>query len=240
MESEEKNMCDRTERIATIMAASLAASVLSFGLALPDAAYAQQSKSTSRIVCWKDKAGKVVGCGDKVPPEYQDAATREMDRGGITRNQTESAEEARRRVEKEQESAKSSADAERRALEQRRQDQALLATFSNEKEIDLKRDRDLAALDQQIEQLSGALKNTTVRHDEIAAQAAILEKNKKPLPPGTKDEFARVTTEKERLESALVAKQKEKETTRAKYADYRARYIQLKSSGSTATASSKK
>ena len=238
-------MCDRTERIATIMAASLAASVLVSGLALPDPAYAQQSKSTNRIVCWKDKAGKVVGCGDKVPPEYQDAGTREMDRGGITRNQTESAEEARRRTEREQEIAKSKVDEERRALEQRRQDQALLSTFSNEKEIDLKRDRDLAALDQQIEQLTGALKNTTARHGEIAAQAAILDKNKKPLPPATKDEFARVTTEKERLEASLVAKQKEKETTRAKYADYRARYTQLRasggtSSGSTSTASTKK
>src|SRR5688572_7374871 len=195
MESEAKIMCDRTERIATIMAASLAASVRVSGLALPDPAYAQQSKGTNRIVCWKDKAGKVVGCGDKVPPEYQDAATREMDRGGVTRKHTESAEETRRRVEKEQEAAKSNADAERRALEQRRQDQALLATFSNEKEIDLKRDRDLAALDQQIEQLSGAIKNATVRHGEIAAQSAILEKNKKALPPATKDEFVRVTAE---------------------------------------------
>ena len=34
-----------------------------------------------KIVCWKDKAGKVVGCGDTVPPEYQDNATKELDKG---------------------------------------------------------------------------------------------------------------------------------------------------------------
>jgi DNA repair exonuclease SbcCD ATPase subunit len=234
-------MCDRTERIATIMAASLAASVLVPGLAVPDFAYAQAAPA-GRIVCWKDKAGKVVGCGDKVPPEYQDAGTREMDRRGVTRAQTESTEEARRRTEKEQESHKARAEEEKKALEQRRQDQALLATFSNEKEIDLKRDRDLAAIDQQIEQLTSALKNTTTRHGELSATAATLEKNKKSLPTASKDELSRVTTEKDRLEQALQAKQKEKEATRVKYAEYRARYTQLRSgpAPSTSTASTKK
>ena len=222
------------------MAASLAASVLVSGLALPELSYAQ-SQPGARIVCWKDKSGKTVGCGDKVPPEYQDAATREIDRRGVTRGQTESAEEAKRRREKEQETAKSRAEEERKALEQKRQEQALLATFSNEKEIDLKRDRDIAALDTQIEQLTGALKNSTARHGELSKQVEIADKNKKPLPPTAKDELARVTTEKERLEQAIQTKQKDKEALRVKYAEMRVRYIELRAqSQPTPTASAKK
>ena len=35
-------------------------------IAMPQSAQAQ---SKGKIVCWKDKSGKVMGCGDTVPPE---------------------------------------------------------------------------------------------------------------------------------------------------------------------------
>ena len=54
------------------------------------AAGAAQAQS-GKIVCWKDKAGKTVGCGDKVPPEYQDNATSELNKRGVTVKQTEAA-----------------------------------------------------------------------------------------------------------------------------------------------------
>src|SRR5688572_6516336 len=119
-------------------------------LAVPGTAEAQ----AGRIVCWKDKSGKVVGCGDKVPPEYQGSATREMDSRGVTRKNTESVEEANQRRAKEQEAARVKTEEDKKALDQKRQDTALLDTFSNEKEIDIKRDRDLQAIDLQIEQLT--------------------------------------------------------------------------------------
>ena len=57
-----------------------------------DAAQAQApGPGSGKIVCWKDKAGKVVGCGDKVPPEYQDNATKELNRRGVTIKQSEAA-----------------------------------------------------------------------------------------------------------------------------------------------------
>ena len=40
----------------------------------------QKSGGSSGIVCWKDKNGKVIGCGDKVPPEYQDNANKVLNR----------------------------------------------------------------------------------------------------------------------------------------------------------------
>src|ERR1043165_4211939 len=94
-----------------------------------------------KIICWKDKSGKVIGCGDKVPPEFQSSATKELDSRGVTRRQTESADEAIQRRQREDEAAKVRTEEDRKAIDQKRQDNALLATFSSEKEIDLKRDQ---------------------------------------------------------------------------------------------------
>ena len=208
------------------------AAALAGAMALSTTASAQ----SGRIVCWKDKSGKVIGCGDKVPPEYAGSATNELDAQGVTRKQTESAEEAARRRERELEAAAAAKkdDVQRKSIDQQRQDNALLATYANEKEIDLKRDRDLQVIDLQIEQLNNALKNTAQRQDELKGRAAMLEKNKKPLPPALKDDLARVAKEKGRFEQSVETKKKEKEGLRVKYAEYRKRYTELRSEQSAA------
>ena len=212
-------MGETNERVATL----LGAVVLAGALALPGTADAQSGK----IVCWKDKSGKVVGCGDKVPPEFQGSATKELDSRGVTRKQTESVEDANLRREKTQETAKSKAEDDRKTLDQKRQDTALLETYASEKEIDAKRDRDLQVLDLQIEQLQGALKNTMVRYNDTKARFDAAEKTKK-VPVALKDEFTRVSEEKQRFETGIQNRQKEKEELKVKYADYRKRFIELR------------
>ena len=215
-------MREHTERTGTL----LFAAVLITGLVLSGTASAAQSGG--RIVCWKDNSGKVVGCGDKVPPEYQSNATRELDSRGVTRKQTDSVEDTNRRREKDQETARLKAEESKRALDQKRQDTALMETYASEKEIDLKRDRDLQVLDLQIEQLQGALKNTMVRYNDTKARFDAAEKSKKPMPAALKDEFGRVTDEKQRFETGIQNRQKEKEELRVKYADYRKRFTELR------------
>jgi hypothetical protein len=120
------------------------------------------------------------------------------------------------------------AEHERKSLDQKRQDTALLETYSNEKEIDLKRDRDLQVIDLQIEQLTVALKNTTQRYSEAKLRADGMEKSKKPVPPGLKDELVRISAEKQRFEQSIEAKNKEKDELRGKYAEYRRRFAELR------------
>ncbi len=67
----------------SLRAVSLFALLVAVGSAL---ALAQGS---GNIVCWKDKSGKTVGCGDKVPPEYQDNATREINKRGVAVKQSD-------------------------------------------------------------------------------------------------------------------------------------------------------
>jgi hypothetical protein len=212
------------------LAALIAVAGLTFSLCFPATAHAQRAK----IVCWKDASGKVIGCGDKVPPEYQSSATKELDVRGVTRKQTESVEEANQRRAREEETAHVKAEEEKKALGQKRQDTALLETYSNEKEIDLKRDRDLQVIDLQIQQLTGALKGTTQRYNEAKARADAVEKSGKPLPGGVKEERDRIASEKQRFEQSIAAKNTEKEELRAKYAEYRKRFAELRSQQASA------
>jgi chromosome segregation ATPase len=182
----------------------------------------------SKIVCWKDKAGKVIGCGDKVPPEFQSSATKELDSRGVTRRTTDSADDVNQRRLREQESARAKIEEDRKLVGQKRQDTALMETYSNEREIDLKRDRDLQVLDGHLEQLTVANKAATQRYNETKARADTVEKNGKPLSPQLKDELARTAADKQRIEQAIEAKQKEKEDLRERFAGYKKRYNELR------------
>ena len=199
-------------------------------LMLPGADAAQQSK----IVCWKDAAGKVIGCGDKVPPEYQNSGTRELDSRGVTRGTTESTEELNRRRMKEQETARLKAEDDRKSVEQKRQDRALLESYSNEKEIDLKRDRDLQVFDLQIEQLTTSLKNAAQRYGDARSRIEAAEKGNKPVSAQLKDELARASADKARYEKTIEAKNQEKEDVRNRYAEQRRRYLELRNSSGSA------
>jgi hypothetical protein len=193
-----------------------------------------QTKGTGRIVCWKDKAGKVVGCGDKVPPEYQDSATRETDRTGVTRKTTESAEEAAKQRALDQEASKQRAEEQKRAAEQKRQDTALVNTFSTEKEIDQKRDRDLQQMDIQMSQMMVSLKNSTDRYNEVKGRSDAAAKEKKAAPDALKDELAKATSDKQRIDQAITAKEREKEETRVRYGEQKKRWLELRGEASPA------
>ena len=189
--------------------------------------------AAQKIVCWKDKSGKTIGCGDKVPPEYQDSASRELDKRGMTRKTTESAEEEAKRKAQAKESEKLKAEMDKKAAEQKRQDSALINTYSNEKEIDLRRDRDLANTDSQISQMRVMHKNAADRQKEIKGR---IEAGKKPATEVQKEELARAESDQKKLDQSIAEKEKEKEDIRKRYADQKARYLELRGGGAAAPA----
>jgi hypothetical protein len=208
--------------VAAALAVAIAGAVSVYSLQ----AGAQDKKS--RIVCWKDKSGKIVGCGDKVPPEYQDSATREMDRSGVTRSTSESAEDAARRRAQDQANAKVKAEEAKRVAEQQRQDTALLNTFTSDKEIDQKRDRDLQQADIQMSQIKNSLKNTTDRYNEVKARSDAAAKDKKGASDALKEELAKATADKQRAEQMVASKEKEREEIIRRYAEQKKRYLELR------------
>jgi hypothetical protein len=193
-----------------------------------------QDAAAQKIVCWKDKSGKTVGCGDKVPPEYQDNASKELDKRGVTRKTNDSAEEQAKRLAKEKESDKLKAEQDKKTAEQKRLDSALIATYSNEKEIDLRRDRDLATTDSQITQMKVMQKNAQDRQKEVKGRISATTKSGKQPTDAQKDDLARAESDQRKADESIVEKEKEKDEIRARYATMRSRYVELKTGGSSA------
>lgn len=189
------------------------------------AAQAQKPKG-STIICWKDKSGKVIGCGDSVPPEFQDSATQQMDRTGVTRKTTESAEvQARRKAEEAAQAQQKEAE-KKRLAEQKRQDTALLNTYANEKEIDQRRNRELLVVDRQLDQLRVLHKNAGARHAESVKRLAAAESANKPSD-ALKDEIARAEADTVKLERTIAAREKERESILARYARTKQRFLEI-------------
>jgi len=180
-----------------------------------------------KIVCWKDKSGKVVGCGDRVPPEYQQNESKTLDSRGITRQTTVSAEEAARLKEEERKKAALKAEEDRRIAEQRRQDAALINTYTAAKEIDVRRDRELQVVDLQIQQLKASLKSASDTHAAQKTRYAGFEKRGK-VPDNVRDDLKNAAAEEDRLKSRIADREKDKERINATYAQQKARYIELK------------
>jgi hypothetical protein len=184
--------------------------------------------AAGKIVCWKDDSGKVVGCGDTVPPEYRGNATKELDAHGVTRKTTMSADEAAKQREEQQALAKQKAEEAQRIEEQKRLDRALLNTFTSPEEIDKKRLREAQTIDDQITQSEALLKGVTARHSDLQRRVNALEKEKKKVPASLNTDYQRVTEEKERYEASIDKQRKEKERIQEQYATYKARYLKLR------------
>jgi hypothetical protein len=207
---------------------------LMFVLALA-AGSAAAAESKSKIVCWKDKAGKVVGCGDRIPPEYQDAATQELDRRGVTRKTTGSVEEEARLAAEAEKLKLQKEEEKRRLADERRKDQALLDTYLNEGEIDRRRDRELAEVDRVLSQFHGLHKSAVARHADAANRLAAAEKAGKPTDV-LKDEVVRVELEKTKIERGIAGREKEKADIQARYAETKRRYVELRGGGAQSAA----
>ena len=186
-----------------------------------------QEKSSGSIVCWKDKSGKTIGCGDKVPFEYQDNASRELNKRGMTVKQTDAA------LTPEQRQAQV-AEAQRKKLleqkleEERRRDRALLDSFTNEKEIDLKRSRDIQQIKINIAAQQTNLKNITARQAEVKTKIDNITRAQKPVPPQLQEDVERLANEKTKTQTQILDKRKEIVERNLEYEAMRTRFIQLK------------
>lgn len=217
------------ERLWIARTALAGAAMLAVAAASSVPAHAQ------KIICWKDAAGKVIGCGDRVPPEFQKNETRRIDSQGITRETSVSAEEAARLKEEAKKKTELKADEGRRLAEQKRQDDALLNTYTTEKEIDQRGEREIQVVDFQLTQLKNTLKSATEAHANLQKRHDDIAKSGKPVPDRVSEDLKQAAEAKGRAEARIADKEKEKAEIVARYARQKARFIELKG-GASATA----
>ena len=106
--------------------------------------------SEAKLFKWVDKNG-TTHYGETIPPEYADRDTKQLSNGRVTdRDET---------FDSKQNSAKKETPEEKAAKEARRRDDALLNSFTNEKEIDLSRDRSLMQIEARINSYTTMIKS---------------------------------------------------------------------------------
>jgi len=215
---------------------SLASLTIALAMLLCASAQAQPKAAPSgtggKIVCWKDKSGKVVGCGDKVPPEYQDSATDELNKRGITVKQTGPAPTPEQ-IKAQQAEAERKKVADAAKADQQRRDKALLDTFASEKEIDLKRSREIQLLQGNIETFQSNFKNAKDRQAYARSRITQLEQNKQKVPQGLQDDYDKSVTDQTKIQQQIDDKRKQIAELNQKYDEMKKRFIELKGGGTT-------
>jgi hypothetical protein len=208
-------------------------SLVVFGLAFACGLAAPACAGTYK---WVDDKG-VTHYGDTIPPEFKDKAYAELSKRGLTVKTTDKALTPEQLRAKQEEALRAKQE-EAQSREQKRRDQALLQTFSTENDIDLKRDRDLQQIDLSIANNQAALRIAEKRYAESRARAESLTRNGKPVPDGIKQEIEVDGAEKARLEASIAVKRQESDGIRAKYAEFKRRFLELQGGAATAAGNS--
>ncbi len=188
---------------------------------------------TGKIFCWKNKSGKTE-CGDHIPAEDQNAPVKELNSHGVTTGRSEMLTADQRKAQDDA-AAKARIDNQQK-IEQQRQDKALLDTFSNEQEIEMKRLREAQAINATLEELVNNQKSVNERHNFAQSRIDQLTKSKQTIPAAAKDDLARADKDKASVDQQMVQKKKELVDLNQHYADMKKRYAELtgKSSASAA------
>jgi len=158
------------------------------------------------------------------PPECIGKETIEMSDHGVVIKKTK--EEVELKEAKEQ--AKREAAEKKRAKDKKRFDTALLATYTDKKEIDLARDRNIQPAELAIKGIEPRLKVSQDRLEVLRLQFVEAQKTKSPVLASIKKEMNSAEKEVGRLKDELVKKKEEIENIKARFSADRKRFIELK------------
>ena len=178
----------------------------------------------TQIYCCNDAAGRRV-CGDFLPTECQSRAYEERDGKGFVTARKDAPLSAEQQVRRNAELEKKR-DEEKRKLEERRRSQALLSTYSSDKDIDAARDRALVDVDKVITQAEKRLAEAMASKSKVDKDKEFYKN--KALPPALKAQMTEVDSQITTQQEAVAAKKRDREAMIAKFEDERKRYHELK------------
>jgi chromosome segregation ATPase len=179
---------------------------------------------SAKMYKWVDDKG-VTHYGETIPPEYANKDRSELGKSGRVIGKKEVLTPEERRT-AEQADAKKRAD-EEAVLERKRRDKALVSTYSNEKEIDLARNRNLQQVEARIDSISRQLKiaeeNLATLKKEADGYNAAGKKIPVSLQEDLNESLARLTKLQQDMEKAKA----EKAALDARYDADKVRYKEL-------------
>lgn len=193
--------------------------VILFGLIFSGGAYAKMYK-------WVDSKGKT-HYGDTIPPEYSNQGNVQLDTGGQVVKKTDAALTPAQIQARDEVEAKAKQD-KIDQMEIQRRDKALLATYTELKEIDASLQRNLGQLDVQIKSNELRIKSVQGRLDSLKQQEAGFVQRKQPVPPDVANAVKSGEAEIAHLRNNIAKLDQEKIAKRQRFATDKARFRELK------------
>ena len=173
---------------------------------------------------WVDENGRVQY--SDTPPQNDKNAVQLSNRGMVLKKIDAGLSPEQQKAKEAEEARKRAEDA--KAIEQRRQDTALLQSFTTVQEIDMKRDREVHAVEIAIANLREQERALGVRLAQDRKRAEALEKDRKPMPEGLKEDLLKAESEKKVLEEEIKRRYDEIGATKSRYEALKKRYIVLR------------
>ncbi len=180
--------------------------------------------ATAKTYKWVDDKG-VTHYGETIPPEYADKDRKILGKSGqVTKSiavQTREEREANREADD-----KKLAE-EKAAIEKKRRDDTLTSTYSNVREIDLARERNLQQVNARIANNTSQLKMATTKLSALQKEADDLTKSGKNVPFSLHEDISELQARADRLQLVLDKSLAEQAAVTARYDDDKKRYQEL-------------
>jgi hypothetical protein len=189
----------------------------------------------AKSYCCSDERGRQV-CGDSLPRECYGRAYREVSESGTTLRQVEAPMTAEQQAKRDAELAAKKKE-ERAAIEEKRKNQALLNTYSSEKDVDLARARALADVENRGKEVQSKYNEAVKRKQKLEGEREFYQK--KPMPPELTEQIRASEAEIKAQQKAIEAKKQEMEQVRIRFDEERKRYLDLIRGGKDAAGSGK-
>jgi len=184
--------------------------------------FASADGSAKKLYRWVDEHGRV-HYGDTLPSTAGISGSAELGKTGQVMKRSESLAERKVRLAAEAEAARIRME----KAEQNRLDQALLGTYTSEKEIDLARDRALEFHQSAIKGAQTRITQVLANQKEVNAHADIIIKRGKGVPPYIQNQIDANQSELDSLNRIIKANQEALIGVRGKYDADKARYREL-------------
>ncbi|MDO8988411.1 MAG: DUF4124 domain-containing protein [Sideroxyarcus sp.] len=174
----------------------------------------------AKLYKWVDNNG-ITHYGETIPPEYANRDTKQLDKGRVVDRKDGFDVDKQNSVKKETPEEKA-------AFEARRRDEALLNSFTTEKEIDLSRDRSLLQIEARINSYTTLLKSAQSTLDDLHKENESRTAKGWKIPQSLTDDLADAEARVTKLQKDLDNSLKESETVKARYAAEKQRFRELK------------
>ena len=172
----------------------------------------------AKLYKWVDDKGET-HYGEVIPPEYANKDNVQLNDKGREIKKKETAVEAT--------SSKKSAEENQAAIDQRRKDKALINTYSNEKEIDLARNRNLQQVEARVDSIQLLIKSAQESLDGYRKEEEGVKKSGNKIHASLQSDITETENRLAKLKQDLANAMEKAAAVRASYEADKVRYREL-------------